>query len=221
MGSLVCPCCCCCCYSRAAVRRLHWAAFSSQRGCVWQLTQFPVVCKERPGMNRISHPDWVKLRCRIKFALQAKIRNSPSLHRNTISFFLSFFVSFFLFFLSFLSFLSLIYFFVSFVLSFLFLSFFLSFLSFTSSSFRGSGCRWIVVGIVGSSEFHIWLDLVGWGCRIHRLLHCRGVRLPQRISWYDTKTIWRWGSSNVGALGDTDYSFIAIAPRSTRQVLPW
>ena len=28
---------------------------------------------------------------------------------------------------------------------------------------------------------------VGWGCRIHRLLLCRGVRPPQRVSWYGTK----------------------------------
>ena len=28
---------------------------------------------------------------------------------------------------------------------------------------------------------------VGWGCRIHRLLLCRGVRPPLRVSWYDTK----------------------------------
>ena len=28
---------------------------------------------------------------------------------------------------------------------------------------------------------------VGWGCRIHRLLLCWGVRLSQRVSWYDTK----------------------------------
>ena len=80
MGSLVCP-CCCCCYSRAAVRRLHWAAFysqksiaieerpvwrlhwsafSSQKECVWQLNQ-SVSRKWRSGLNRIGHPDWVKL----------------------------------------------------------------------------------------------------------------------------------------------------------------
>ena len=35
------------------VWRLHWSTFSSQRGCVWQLT--------RSGVNRISHPNWVKL----------------------------------------------------------------------------------------------------------------------------------------------------------------
>ena len=28
---------------------------------------------------------------------------------------------------------------------------------------------------------------VGWGCRIHRRHLCRGVRLSQRVSWYDTK----------------------------------
>ena len=59
MGSLVYP-WCCCCYSRAAVRRLHWAALYSQRDCVWQLTRFGGR-KWRSGMNRIRHPDWVKL----------------------------------------------------------------------------------------------------------------------------------------------------------------
>ena len=28
-------------------------------------------------------------------------------------------------------------------------------------------------------------------------------------------TIWWWGSSNNGALGNTEYPFVAIAPRST------
>ena len=28
---------------------------------------------------------------------------------------------------------------------------------------------------------------VDWGCKIHRLLLCRGVELPQGVSWYDTK----------------------------------
>ena len=58
MGSLVCP-CCCCCYSRAAVRRLHWAA-SQAKETVWQLRRFGGR-KWRSRMNRISHPDWVKL----------------------------------------------------------------------------------------------------------------------------------------------------------------
>ena len=79
MGSLVYP-CCCCCYFRAAVMsalggvdqlksiaieewpvwRLHWSAFSSQREWVWQLTRFGGR-KWRSGLNRISHPDWLKL----------------------------------------------------------------------------------------------------------------------------------------------------------------
>ena len=42
---------------------------------------------------------------------------------------------------------------------------------------------------VVSSDFSTQLydDPVGWGCRIHWLHLCRGVRLPQRMSWYDTK----------------------------------
>ena len=42
------------------VWRLHWSAFSSQRECVWQLTRFGGR-KWRSGLNRIGHPDWVKL----------------------------------------------------------------------------------------------------------------------------------------------------------------
>ena len=48
---------------------------------------------------------------------------------------------------------------------------------------------------------------VGWGCTIHRLCLCRGVRSPhplQRVSWYDTKQ------------SHAEYPFIAIAPRSTQ-----
>ena len=43
-------------------------------------------------------------------------------------------------------------------------------------------------------DFAIWLHCIskspcqiGWVCRIHRLHFCRGVRLQQRVSWYDTK----------------------------------
>ena len=33
-----------------------------------------------------------------------------------------------------------------------------------------------------------WLNgLVRWGCRIHRLRPCRSIRLPQRVSWYESK----------------------------------
>ena len=57
---------------------------------------------------------------------------------------------------------------------------------------------------------------VGWGCRIHRLLLCRGVRPPPPTSvliWH--QTIWWWGSGNAGALGNAEYPFNAVAPRST------
>ena len=64
--------------------RLHWTAFSSQRECVWQLTQFPVACKERPGMNRIVHPDWVKLS--VELNLRAKPKYEISLHYKPLSF---------------------------------------------------------------------------------------------------------------------------------------
>ena len=58
---------------------------------------------------------------------------------------------------------------------------------------------------------------VSWCCKIHLALLCRGVRpLPsQWVSWIWCKTIWWSGSSKAGALGNAEYHFIAIAPRST------
>ena len=44
---------------------------------------------------------------------------------------------------------------------------------------------------------------------------CRGTRFPQRVSWIWHLTVWWWGSCDGGALGNAEYSFIAIAPRST------
>ena len=67
----------------------------------------------------------------------------------------------------------------------------------------------------------ILLCPVGWGCRIHWLHLCRGVKKTKkknkktRVSWIWHKAIWWWGSSNAGALGNTEYPFIAVAPRST------
>ena len=51
---------------------MHWTAFSSQKEWVWQLTQFPVARKERPGLNRISHPDWVKLSAELNLRAKPK-----------------------------------------------------------------------------------------------------------------------------------------------------
>ena len=64
------------------VWRLHWTAFSSQRVWVWQLTQFPVARKERPGLNNIVHPDWVKLS--VELNLRAKPKYKIFLHYNNI-----------------------------------------------------------------------------------------------------------------------------------------
>ena len=33
---------------------------------------------------------------------------------------------------------------------------------------------------------------VGWGCRIHQLLHCRGARPPQRVSGHENNLIMRF-----------------------------
>ena len=59
--------------------RLHWSAFSSQRGCVWQLTRFGGR-KWRSGLNRISHPDWVKLSVELNCAPNQNTKFSSSLH---------------------------------------------------------------------------------------------------------------------------------------------
>ena len=58
---------------------------------------------------------------------------------------------------------------------------------------------------------------VGWGCRMHRLHLCMvvGKTTPPRLSWIWHKPIWWWGSRNAEAFGNAEYSFIAIAPRST------
>ena len=43
-----------------------------------------------------------------------------------------------------------------------------------------------------------------------------GAEDPPPTSVLDmTLKIWWWGSSDAGALGNADYPFIAIAPRST------
>ena len=59
---------------------------------------------------------------------------------------------------------------------------------------------------------------VGWGCRIHWLLLCRGKRPPHKKNecpGYETKQsdgeVGPWG---LGALGNTEHPLIAIAPRS-------
>ena len=61
------------------VWRLHWPAFSSQRECVWQLTRFGGR-KWRSGLNRISHPDWVKLSVELNCAPNQNTKFFLSLH---------------------------------------------------------------------------------------------------------------------------------------------
>ena len=62
--------------------RLHWSAFSSQRDCVWQLTRFGGR-KWRSGLNRISHPDWVKLSVELNCAPNQNTKFFLSLHKYT------------------------------------------------------------------------------------------------------------------------------------------
>ena len=75
------------------VWRLHWSAFSSQRECVWQLTRF-VGRKWRSGLNRISHPDWVKLSVELNCAPNQNTKFF--LHYCVILFILTFILNFFI-----------------------------------------------------------------------------------------------------------------------------
>ena len=54
----------------------------------------------------------------------------------------------------------------------------------------------------------------GWGCRIGWLLLCRGVRHPpsKLVSKIWHWTIWWWGSTNAGALGNEDTSSLSLPP---------
>ena len=58
----------------------------------------------------------------------------------------------------------------------------------------------------------------GWSYRIHGLLICRGVRHPpNECPVYDSKqSDGEVGSSDAGALGNTEHPFMAISPRSTQ-----
>ena len=59
---------------------------------------------------------------------------------------------------------------------------------------------------------------VGWGCRIHQLQLCRGVRpLPSINFLYMTLKLW-WRGSSLVDLGNAKYPFIAIDPRWSRVV---
>ena len=63
-------------------------------------------------------------------------------------------------------------------------------------------------------KFPVRYGPVGWVCRIHWLHLWRGVRLPP-VSVLDMTLNNLWSSSNAGALGNVEYSFIAIAPSSS------
>ena len=72
-------------------------------------------------------------------------------------------------------------------------------------------CR-LLPGLVQAILSSSFLDLgpVGWNSRIQRLYLCRGACLLQHVCWIWQETIWWWGSSNAGDLGDAVYLFIAI-----------
>ena len=76
-------------------------------------------------------------------------------------------------------------------------------------------CVCVYVCILGLICFLCLIFSHSWGCKIHQLHLCRGVRPLQWVSWIWHETIWWWGSSNAEALENADYTFIAIAPSST------
>ena len=63
------------------------------------------------------------------------------------------------------------------------------------------------VGLTKYQLLTVYFMPVGWGCRICWVCLCRGVW----FSWIWHKTIWWRGSSNSGAFGNMEYSFIAIS----------
>ena len=69
------------------VGRLHWSVFSSQRECVWQLTRFGGR-KWKSGLNRISHPDWVKLSVKLNLCTEPKYEIFPFSTVCLVAFFL-------------------------------------------------------------------------------------------------------------------------------------
>ena len=82
--------------------------------------------------------------------------------------------------------------------------------------------HWFGIWDFASSNIFSWFLThrlpcpVGWVCRINRLHLCRVVRPPPQTSVLDmTLNNLMVCSSNAGALGNAEYPFIAIAPRST------
>ena len=95
----------------------------------------------------------------------------------------------------------------------------------TASSFLIPSC-WMVIFIFFSfSTFYKCLDCnifrflvtgfqccsgpVGWGCKIYMIASLQRGKTPPR-----SVMVWWWGSNNAGALGNAEYPFIAIVPRS-------
>ena len=92
----MCP--CCCCYLRAG----RWdvcteLSRSVKRGCVWQLPQFLLPGKES-RVNRISHPEWVKLYVELNYAPNQNTKIPSATYVSNVSIWINEFI------LSFLSF---------------------------------------------------------------------------------------------------------------------
>ena len=61
--------------------RLHWSASPAKESVFGSLQDF-LAGNERSGLNRISHPDWVKLSVELNCAPNQNTKFSPSLHRH-------------------------------------------------------------------------------------------------------------------------------------------
>ena len=89
---------------------------------------------------------------------------------------------------------------------------------FYSPSRLGKLIKSVIENIIISISSRLIPCPIGWDSRIHWLHLRRGVRHPPAVTgvliWHST--IWWWGSSKGGALGNAEYPFIAIALRSTR-----
>ena len=70
--------------------------------------------------------------------------------------------------------------------------------------------------VYDSSDFQLTLVPVGWGCGIHRLRLCSGVRLHQRGESYPSDTFdTKQSDAEASVMGNEEKHFIAIAFRST------
>ena len=142
---------------------LHWPAFSSQKDFVCQLTQF-AARERRSGMNRIVHPDWVKLSVELncapnqnmKFSFHYKYTTPTHVHHFSLEYYKKF--------LDACS-------------------------AFHLAKFKTNLPNKLPGPVFALILFKFPYCPVGWGYRIHQLLLFRGVRhlTSNECLEYDTK----------------------------------